>query len=900
MGSTPGITEEFQQANNEQDDDDESDLSNDSEDNDSTSPSNSISAAVQNSRRKRSCNTEYDSPRFRTRRQHFLAGPDIPPDDNEDENLQQAMTDANALLVLPDPPQAVFTQLAQYDPGVLPLHTDRASMDAMQDPQYSSLQDLTAQLGAHQPISSAPFEVDSLATLTHDGGSNTLNATISSFTQPRADVAIPSSWAVDDQTFGISPSAGTDEFTSWLFDKNGGDLNGTTLGDAAFSNAYKPNVFGQIYPNYFSAPEIDMPFNNTLAPSLTSPHSNEHIPLIDAAQLSIWKRQKLFDIMRERFADTGSPGYHDRQLKQSLLGGFIDDENHVLSLISLRRYLDSYWNVFHDQFPILHKPSFLPDYVHNYLLLAVIVVGASLLDRSKHGVDLVDKSAHLADFIAWNLRWLVFTDPDSCPPAKLWVLQTLAILEVYEKTNATRALHERAHVHFAATLTLMRRGSALIGESRSPASGARERTANGQASGPHGRESSPLPETWWNQWIAQEATRRAALGAFLLDSMHAVMFGHSAIMVIHEIQLPLPCDDTLWSAPTSSEVGRIEFSLYSNGIRPATFLGGLKRTLSCRRVRTNPFGRIVLMAGILSVSWHMRQQELHNKSLDKDNQGVAGGWKNQIVKALDWWKREYDESLAYMHRSGIDTDKTGFTKEHVQTSESLASVLYHLGHIAVQVDMPDLCILAGAKTMLGRVITGPDRERIHTKLRAWATSSGARSAVYHSLRYIRSTLLSKTSVRRGSRSEHPQTESGVQGSSASMYAYSASAEFLLPRPWVLYYSTLVVWAYGFLLDGPCRPFPDHLQYPPRPGVQLASNPQSPSTESRREREQDAQAYLTAMSTFDTPGALENVTNGRNKVIGLISVVSQVLGGSNWELLNEARDRLRGAAEALRP
>lgn len=890
-------------TNNEEDDNNEHDLSSDREDNDSPGDSESQSnpdlTTAQLNGRKRPRSAEHDSVRFQDCRAHF----DFSTEHSTyDERVERAVNENEELLVQLDSPEASLMHPAHYDQEIFLPQTDHTSRDAVQDTQPSLQEDVDGQLGLPQPTMSGPFAADPFATVAHSGNQDALNVGTSTMPQFNVDVAVSSAWNIDDMNHGISPSASSDGFMSWVFNQDGGATGSATLGDAAFSSWYKPNVFGQIYPDTDPTTEIDMQFDNTLVPPITIGTSTEYVLAMHATHLSNWKRQKLLEILRKRFATGGSPGYHNRHHMQSIFDGAVDDERHVLSLPSLCRFFETYWDVFHDQFPILHKPTFLLDYVHDYLLLAVITVGASLLDRSKYGSDLIEKSAQLADFTAWNLRWLVFTDPDSCPPAKLWVLQTLAILEVYEKTNGTRALHERAHVHFAAALTLMRRGSALVEEVRTPPSRVGELTVEEQVGMPHDPGSPPLLETWWSQWIAREATRRAAFGAFLLDSMHAAMFGHSATMVIHEIQLPLPCDDTLWSAPTSSEVGRIEFSLYSNGIRPVTFLAGLERTLRCRRVRTNPFGRIVLMAGILSVSWHMRQQELHNKSLNRDNRGVAEGWKDRVVKALDWWKKEYDESLAYMHRSGIDTETTGLTKTHVQTSKSLASVLYHLGHIAVQVDMPDLCILAGAKTMLGRVITTSDREKVHTKLQSWAASSGARYAVYHSVRYICSTLRAEPGMRERSGSDQQsRNDSGFRGTqSRSMYAYDASNDHLLPRPWVLYFSTLVVWAYGYLLDGHLRPFPDFLHHVPQLSMHPTSIQQCGPAVPSSEHEHDAQAYLTAMSRFDTPQDLQNMTSGRNKVVGLIGVVSKVLEGSKWELLEEARDRLHGAREALRP
>jgi hypothetical protein len=702
--------------------------------------------------------------------------------------------------------------------------------------------------------------------------SNTVAAFEPAF--PHADIEMNyDTSAIDDGSLGISPSGRTDEFTSWLFDQNGGASHPSQ----GYSNMYQPNVFGQIYydelPSAMLDRFADVPDSDPLATTafMLSPKESG---------LSDWKRQHLLSMIQERFSSSGTAGL---ATKQQILSGNVDDPEHVLSTASLQFYLTSYWSRFHDQFPLLHKATFAPDQVHECLLLTVLVIGASLLDDTQHGTAFCNAAAQLASFIAWSLRWQILTDADSGPPAKLWVLQSLAILEFYEKMNATRALHERAHVHFAATLTLMRRGSALVGEHSIPPS-------RDESNFQEAEVDTFASDKWWNHWIAQEATRRAAFGAFFLDALHATMFGHAATMVIHEIQLPLPCDDTMWSASTASEVGRIEFSLYTNDIKPTMFLTGIKRTLSGQKVRTNPFGRIILMAGLLSIAWHMHQKELYRTTLEEQNVAMPEGWKTQLMKALDWWKQDFDNSFNHMRKSGIDSGKSGFSQEGGLISQHLATGLYHLGHIAVQVDMPDLCILAGAKVLLGRVITKSDHERVYVKLKKWATTASARHAVHYSIRYLKLTLFEADEGATPSRRMSNQLwEARFRTGTI------APPDSVLVRPWVMYFSALVLWTYGYLLDGKLRPFPEAI-YTPRP-LSVGIAQQSP--QQVQEMEADAKSYLHSMGRFNHPNGLQNVPSGRNKVVGLIGVVIGALESSRWELMHEARLRLHNCLDQLR-
>ncbi|KAK3075202.1 hypothetical protein LTS18_014087, partial [Coniosporium uncinatum] len=339
--------------------------------------------------------------------------------------------------------------------------------------------------------------------------------------------------------------------------------------------------------------------------------------------LSEDKRQQLVELIEGDFNDSSAPV----KSRDELFDGNKADESHVLSLQMMQTYIGSYWMHFHPQIPILHKPSFSPNMCPDLMLIAMMALGASCLEKT-YGYAVTQNCAEFANFIAWHLRWKIFMDADFRPPAKLWIFQTLLLLEMYEKMYSTRPLHERAHIHHATTLTLMRRGSSLIGRSSvdSPPSVKGDRhNSNGSIVNMSGTNT---PDDWWNNWISNEATRRAAFAAFLMDSIHATMFGHSAVMVAHEMRLPLPCDESLWVATSGADVGRFEQQMHQQGIKPTTFLDGLKKTLNGQSVRTNSFGRTIIMAGLLSVSWHMNQRDLQVSSL-----GVS-----QALGGRDKWR----------------------------------------------------------------------------------------------------------------------------------------------------------------------------------------------------------------------------------------------------------------------
>ncbi|KAF2403350.1 hypothetical protein EJ06DRAFT_535918 [Trichodelitschia bisporula] len=669
------------------------------------------------------------------------------------------------------------------------------------------------------------------------------------------------------ESYSRSPFAMADDFTAWLF-------NDANFGPGASPMAHAGNAPGIVSNTPFSlqAPYFnhDLNVNGYLTQPVPPQHPMAVNNLIDTSMqqlaLSEDRRQQILDLIDTRFNDTSHAPVKKRD---ELLDGNREDENHVLSLHMMQTYIGSYWHYFHPQMPILHKPTFQANSCPELLLIAIMALGASCLEKS-HGYDVTQNCSELSNFLAWHLRWEIFMDADFRPPAKLWVFQALLLLEIFEKMYSTRPLHERAHIHHATTLTLMRRGSSLIGRSAvdSPPSGAnsshqsRAGSLNGTLSAAHGAYT---PDEWWNQWITNEATRRAAFAAFVMDSIHATMFGHSAVMVAHEMRLPLPCDEALWSATGSAEVARVEANLLQNGVKPTTFLEGLKKTLNGQHVRTNSFGRTILMAGLLSVSWHMNQRDLQVSSLGV-SQALGGRdkWRGSLTRAFDFWKLDLDESLA---KSG-DGPAAAYYQQSLRAEEENIfegrTVLHHLAHMAMHVDIVDCQIFAGASRLLGRSITPQDYNGAQRRMKeGWAPTARARDATFYALRFLSQVLI---------------PDDAVPGKRKAEFTYSARDDFLINRPWVLYFATLIVWSYGYALDGPIKPM-----Y---------------SLNSEEEVVDDMTGFLRRVGGVRAPDDLARVPN-RNACLGLLILMRDTFGRTRWELLHEASKLLTKCVDMLR-
>ena len=672
--------------------------------------------------------------------------------------------------------------------------------------------------------------------------------------------------------YSRSPFAMADDFAAWLFGdphlnnaSSGGlrhdptSLGGPNSMDDSGNTSRLPygvddgsvnGQFGQSIP-----PQHPMSVTSILDPALPQPILSEE------------KRQQLLDLIVRRFYETDRAPV--RKQKEAFLGGDHDEPSHVLSLRMMQTYIGSYWYHFHPQMPILHKPTFSADNAQNLLLIAVIAIGASCLDKV-HGLPVTKAGAELSNFLAWHLREEIFKDVDFIPPAKLWVFQALLLLEIYEKMYSTRLLHERAHVHHGTTLTLLRRGSSLIGRSGLDSPPMVKDEMTGQtANGGQLTSATNTPDQWWNHWIISEATRRVAFAAFIIDSIHATMFGHGATMVAHEMKLPLPCDESLWSATSSAEVGRIEQNLQASGVKPISFFNGLKSTLSGKTVRTNPFGRTALMAGLLSVSWHMNQRDVQVRAIGATALGGREKWRSVLTKAFDFWRRDFDQSVGKSSGPAPTSYQPPGKLDEENIFES-RTVLHHLAHMAMHVDIVSCQIFAKAGRLLGRTTLPSDYAIAQRRIKEhWAPKPSARDATFFSLKFLAQVLIPD-----GASSQHSPTSIRNFGPTG----YSARDDFLLNRPWVLYFAALIVWSYGYALDGA-----------------LASPPDMSTPE---QQTSDMRLFLARVGGVEKPDDLET-TRDRNACMGMLYILQKMFRDCRWELLHEAANLLGNCIDMLR-
>jgi hypothetical protein len=323
------------------------------------------------------------------------------------------------------------------------------------------------------------------------------------------------------------------------------------------------------------------------------------------------------------------------------------------------------------------------------------------------------------------------------------------------------------------------------------------------------------------------------------------------------------------------------------------FVDGLKRTLNGQQVRTNSFGRTIILAGLLSVSWHMTQRDLQISSLGPRTANSFGGpdkWKGALLRAFDNWKRDFDKALAESTPAPTSplplrtpqTPLQGLLRpvddENIFESRT---VLHHLAHIAAHVDVVDCQVFAGANRLLGRSITPKDYSVIREKIERWATKASARDAAFYALKFIAQVLIPPDDPIDGVDSRLYGHASPILPQAFEHNQYMARDDFLLNRPWVLYISALVVWCYGFALEGPIKPPPaesDFVTY--------------------KQKERDMREYLDRVAGVRAPDDLENVS-GKNRCLGLLMILKESFESTRWELTHEAAGLLGNACLKLR-
>jgi hypothetical protein len=646
--------------------------------------------------------------------------------------------------------------------------TNHNLVDLAEDTSPNFQNDVGTELNSHQPITLEIGVTDSHQSITLDAGTEMLDWVQNEMSENRSGLATN------------SPQPGNDSFATWLFNSPGSQQQNFDLSnylpyvDFGLDYCSPTNDFWQFEPNQTTTNTsignslITIPVSTASCESPEDYGSNGHV------RVSTRCRSRIINSVKSFLEKKRPPRLREAVGEQDLL--FSADGVNLPNLTSrvLHDCLSSFWSCVAIQLPVIHQQTFSSEDCQLLLLLAMLMLGASQIVRSRPpGTQ--DDYRGFADLIAINLRWEIF--PEAEPPITLWVAQALLLLEFYEKLFSSRRLHERAYIHHASTLALLRRGSPMVGHAeeeepptRCPSPGMTAQTLN----------ELSKQAGWWRRWARNESWHRVVFAALQMDTLHAVAFGHESSLLPYEIRLPLPCDDSIWSAQSPEDVWRLEETFSMHGISQQPFLDSLKRCLHGHEVHSNHGARIILGSGLLSVGWHIRRRERNQQFLESTPSAQEQErWRVLLLNAYTHWCQSFQKAL---EKSKAHSRKVDSIRDIVFNP----SILYRLAFITSHIDILDAQVFAGSKRLLGRKITAKDYLGCSTRMRNWAATSSAKLAVAHAFQLLDETLLNSESETVGQVSDQVTATHYTCRTDASTY-----------RPWVLYLAALTIWSHQY-------------------------------------------------------------------------------------------------------
>lgn len=424
----------------------------------------------------------------------------------------------------------------------------------------------------------------------------------------------------------------------------------------------------------------------------------------------------------------------------------------------LVHFLAMYWAFYHPQYPILHRPSFSAQQAHPLLLLSMIMIGSSYSKNSGCGKGIIFvRPGELADKIAEPLRWLILSCEEARPACKPCVVQSLLILETYEMTRSSRYMHERAYVHHASSIQLLRRSPILGGDPQKSTRADLSKSGN-----------------LWLDWIERESMKRVALMSFYIDTMNAAVLGHPMNLFAHEIKLSLPCPDDFW------EYENVDKDKVPNSL--PIFSDSLQRLLRKQPVETGYFGQKILLGGLVNLLLQT------TKRFSFPGWNYAGeSWQNTLLSSLEFWRLSLPNSTCCFSFN-VDSRPTSLPAQitaYQLEDRRCKFPEYHAAQLVLRIAHFEYYVYSGAPIRLNVPISPDDYEIVVGRIQIWAHSPSGPICAVLSYIFLCEILLSPES-----------------SAMHTTYIYEPDDDIMTYRPVVVINTVLTLWSYCFCLYGP--------------------------------------------------------------------------------------------------
>ncbi|CAK7268174.1 hypothetical protein SEPCBS119000_002928 [Sporothrix epigloea] len=620
--------------------------------------------------------------------------------------------------------------------------------------------------------------------------------------------------------------------------------------------ATEPQSF-QVHPSA-QVPQHQYPLNDL--PDLERPLSSiqppSNLPLIDHET-----RERLLQVV-----DACHPALPDGQLSTW--------DHPLLAMAPLQEFCDLFFTRFNTAYPLLHQSTFNPATTEPLLLLAVLLLGTTYSSKEAH---------QLAVCIHDVMRPCIFSHTDFGARPKLWMLQTILLVECFGKSRAGQKQHDMSHLFHGLLINLIRRSDCQ----------------SARAFVPKLKEDEDFVsvEKKWRVWSAEEEMKRLALLCFMWDTQHAVLFCQSLCMSAFELRLTMPCSQRLWEAQTASAWKDV--AVQQRPGQDMLFLTALKMYLtssspskSVALPQLNALSRVLLLHGLLSISWDMQRR-------DQTALGVVGGgsslmsggghWSDRMSEAYDRWMVDFDAyctEMAQQQQRHFEVRQGGQADDAVvaahwkkaarenATFVTAYKAVYHAAHVLLNADFLDVQIYAGARHILGRPVQRADFLRSERVIKQWAAGDTAASTSNQSS--AAANALMNTSPHDNSASQ-PGPASAKAAWHAACLVHDAAQHLddfdamgLFHVPWCLYLATLTCWVFHH------------------------TRPQAWADDGGEivwDARQEMDALVSTMAA--TPVSQLLHTQGRYKTGGLVWVMASVLSNVRWGIVHAGVVVLRG-------
>ncbi|CEL11298.1 hypothetical protein ASPCAL14401 [Aspergillus calidoustus] len=500
-------------------------------------------------------------------------------------------------------------------------------------------------------------------------------------------------------------------------------------------------------------------------------------------------------------------------------------------VVNLKMFYALYLEHYHPHFPIVHQPTLSAISCEPLLLIAILDLGSTIV--SDDALFLVGQQVHN------SLRQIVINSGMFEPPIPLWCLQALLLVQAYGKMISSRKNYEMAHIFHGAIITMMKRGSAYLA-----------------ASTPRAPQPTDSVQQTWFRWISEESWRRTAFFAFVMDAQHACVFGHSPVLSVSDMQMALPCAESLWecTSPEGWQELRSQGQCHSSSTENATpssssisyFLPALKSMIRGNIVppSCSEYARFILLHGLMNLQTHLHAGSRLTLGIEvgkfhpKESVALTEGGEGGAARTATSNSETLVKPWAPLISSAIDSWSTCLFSLQPSVCLEAARPLHRIAHITLQISVIDIHTLAMDPDRLDSPVARNNYEKTRARMQRWCFSDSAHEAFRHALLLVQETMFSGR-------------------------LYRARDDHIAPRPWCLYIAVLTLWVYGVITEGEL----------PRDAAVKSS----------------AEDYVIRMTSALQRGLASAV--GANRTDGLIRAARDALFGCRWELLEEARNVL---------